>query len=96
LKKYYTMGGKERSIWQMIEEDPGWAANRIQAGEAAIEKLNLAIEKLKDLKSGGDIKDAIKDFLEFGNDMRRGGVHNGYYSDGGRPYEILKEYLTKL
>ena len=38
-KKYTTSEGIECNILQMVKMEPEWAANRIQAGEKAIEKL---------------------------------------------------------
>jgi len=38
-KVYYDSNGGQCSIWQMVRREPDWAANRIQVGEIAIEKL---------------------------------------------------------
>ena len=38
-KKYYTVEGIECNILQLVKMEPEWAANRIQAGERAIKKL---------------------------------------------------------
>jgi hypothetical protein len=43
-KVYNDSDGNERTIHQMVKHEPNWAANRIQEGEKAIEK----IEKIKD------------------------------------------------
>ena len=40
MKVYYDINGDRKSILQMVRADPEWAANRIQAGEDAIDKLN--------------------------------------------------------
>ena len=37
-KIYYDSGGNERTIHQMVRDEPFWAACRIQEGEAAIEE----------------------------------------------------------
>lgn len=38
---YYDMDGFERTILEMVHLYPEWAANRIQAGEDAIDKLTI-------------------------------------------------------
>ena len=38
-KIYNDSNGDDCSIIQMVEREPHWAANRIQEGEKAIEKL---------------------------------------------------------
>ena len=45
-------------------------------------------------KIPGTVKSAIELFLELGNDTKNR-THNGYYSNGGWPYEILKKYIKK-
>jgi len=46
-KVYYNEDGKVRNIYQMVEENPLWAANRIQAGEVALEGLDKIIVEVK-------------------------------------------------
>ena len=38
-KVYHDSDGNECSIWQMVKREPTWAADRIQAGEDAIERI---------------------------------------------------------
>ena len=38
-KVYHNGRGEERTIHQMVRDEPYWAAERIQAGETAIEAL---------------------------------------------------------
>lgn len=38
-KIYHDSKGNERTIWQMVREEPEWAAARVQEGEKAIERL---------------------------------------------------------
>ena len=38
-KIYKNVDGEDRSIFQMVREEPAWAANRIQEGEKALEEL---------------------------------------------------------
>lgn len=40
-KAYYNLEGKERTILQMVKDYPEWAANRIQEGEKAIERVKI-------------------------------------------------------
>lgn len=40
-----------------------------------------------------DVKDAIKAFMRFG-DKTLNVSHNGYYSDGGWPYNTLEKFLN--
>lgn len=40
----------------------------------------------------GNVESAIKQYLAFGDDTKNKS-HNGYYSEGGWPYEILKKYI---
>jgi hypothetical protein len=42
----------------------------------------------------GDVVSAIELFLKFG-DETKGEVHNGYYSKGGWPYNILTRFLER-
>lgn len=37
-KTYHDSEGNERTIWQMVREEPEWAAARVQEGEKAIER----------------------------------------------------------
>ena len=52
-KVYYDVDGNERTIHQMVELEPGWAANKIQVGEAAIaenaklKEENKALEEIR-------------------------------------------------
>jgi len=43
-KVYYDMDGNECNILKMVKMYPEWAANRIQAGEGAIDKLAENVE----------------------------------------------------
>ena len=36
---YYDVEGNERTIHQMVKEEPVWAANRVQEGGKAIERV---------------------------------------------------------
>jgi hypothetical protein len=38
-KRYKTAEGIECNILQLVKTEPGWAANRIQEGEKAVEEL---------------------------------------------------------
>jgi hypothetical protein len=38
-KIYKDVEGNECTIWQMLKREPEWAANRLQLGEKAIERL---------------------------------------------------------
>ena len=38
-KIYHDSKGNERTIGQMIKDEPYWAANRLQEGEGAIERV---------------------------------------------------------
>ena len=38
-KVYQDSAGNDCTIWQMIQSEPNWAANRLQEGEKAIELL---------------------------------------------------------
>ena len=57
-KKYYTVEGIECNILQLVKMEPEWAANRIQAGERAIKKLEkldggkVSVENLVSLRAG--------------------------------------------
>lgn len=44
-KTYYDSEGNERTIMEMIMREPEWAANRLQEGEKAIERLKGAEDK---------------------------------------------------
>ena len=60
-KIYEDSNGEQCSILQMVKREPHWAANRIQEGEKAIEKL-AELESLLAL---------------FCNDARIGLYHHG-------------------
>ena len=45
-KRYHDEDGNERNIFQMVNRCPEWAANRIQVGEAALEKWISVDERL--------------------------------------------------
>ena len=48
LDKEYTMAdGSKADILVMVDMEPEWAANRIQAGEKAIESNKMLIEVVK-------------------------------------------------
>ncbi len=52
-KTYYDSNANECSIWQLVRREPDWAANRVQEGEKAIEKvaeLKAEVERLKKAK----------------------------------------------
>ena len=49
-KTYYDVEGNERTLDQMVKHEPAWAANRIRAGEKAIERLNKEAKEITDLK----------------------------------------------
>lgn len=38
-KIYHDSEGNERTIWQMVKQEPEWAAARVQEGEKAIERV---------------------------------------------------------
>ena len=38
---YHDVEGNARTIHQMVKEEPVWAANRVQEGEKAIERVKL-------------------------------------------------------
>jgi len=38
FKVYQDSEGNNRTIWHMVKHEPEWAANRIQAGESALEQ----------------------------------------------------------
>lgn len=63
-KIYQDSEGNDCSIWQVVRREPDWAANRIQVGEKAIERvaeLEQAIELLLEASSQFLTKD--EDFL---------------------------------
>ena len=41
LDKKYFLNGNKCNILQLVKKEPEWAANRIQEGEKAIEKLKM-------------------------------------------------------
>jgi hypothetical protein len=49
-KIYHDIDGNERTIWQMIKEEPEWAAARVQEGEIAIENAR-AWEEIGEIKN---------------------------------------------
>ena len=52
-KIYHDSNGNKRSILQMLRDEPGWAANRLQEGEKAIASLSLANELIDSLYGSG-------------------------------------------
>ena len=56
---YKNSEGDERTIHQMVREEPQWAANRIQCGEEAIEKLGRIGEltKIGEFKTVGEARE---------------------------------------
>lgn len=48
-KIYYDSAGNERSIMQMVRSEPYWAANRVQEGEKAIERMAGMEETIRDI-----------------------------------------------
>jgi hypothetical protein len=55
------------------------------------------MEKYENLKGKipGPVISAIEQFLRFGDETYEES-HNGYYSTGGWPYEVLKEFVSKV
>lgn len=49
-KIYQDSQGNECSISQMVKREPEWAANRVQEGEKAIERMVLAKSLLEEAK----------------------------------------------
>lgn len=56
-KLYQDSDGNDCSIMQMVRREPEWAANRVQAGEAAIVKLDEVMEEIHRLRSLEDSYD---------------------------------------
>lgn len=54
-KVYKNTDGKDRTIWQMVREEPDWAANRIQAGEDAIAELAAAKDRLAEIENAAEL-----------------------------------------
>ena len=48
-KIYYDSEGNERTIWQMIQHEPLWAANRLQEGEKAVNRVTELENMLADV-----------------------------------------------
>jgi hypothetical protein len=70
-KVYKDVHGDDCTIWQMIKREPEWAANRLQAGEKALERVAL-LEKAICIYSRERVeidfendKEAIDDFLQW-------------------------------
>lgn len=57
-KLYWDSNGDECNILEMIKREPEWAANRLQAGEKAIENCieNMCIERPKDPTAAANAK----------------------------------------
>lgn len=53
-KIYHDSEGNERTIHQMIKDEPHWAANRLQEGETAISKLDSLSDYIKDIQWSGE------------------------------------------
>ena len=45
-------------------------------------------------KLPGTVKSAIEQFLRFGDETKEVS-HNGYYSGGGWPYDVLKKFIEE-
>jgi len=85
-KVYYDSEGYEKTIFQMVRDEPAWAVSRIQAGENAIEKL----KKLTDTQH---LKDEISsDIGQLISDLRGVGMMKSYID---RLLEIKKK-LTAI
>jgi len=39
-KIYFDAKGNQKTIWQMVRDEPEWTANRLQEGEKAISEIN--------------------------------------------------------
>lgn len=50
-KSYFDLDEKRRSILEMVNREPEWAANRIQEGEKAERKLAVVMRILKERKA---------------------------------------------
>ena len=88
-KKYYTVEGIECNILQLVKMEPEWAANRIQAGERAIKKL----EKLDGGKGGdrSDLKNLVS--LRAGlNELIKKYDHKIEQASDGMRYEKIYIY----
>ena len=48
-KPYWDINGDQCNILEMVKREPDWAANRIQAGEKAIEKLQRLLDDKNDI-----------------------------------------------
>lgn len=46
---YHDVDGNERTIHQMVKEEPVWAANRVQEGEKAIKRVEQLEAEVKRL-----------------------------------------------
>ena len=69
-KIYYDKHGNECPIWKMVKLEPDWAANRIQEGEKAIERVKV-LERAISIYSREQLdkefesdKEAVKSFIE--------------------------------
>lgn len=60
--------------------------------DGQVPKACTLCNMLQDSRIPGNVKDAIKQFLEFGRETT-GESHNGYYGPGGWPYETLKKHI---
>ncbi len=86
-KKYHDSGGTEKNIWELVKEEPEWAANRIQEGEKAIEKLKekpeSAWEMFRRLESKFDYK-ICREYIRCYNN-----VYQNRCAYNGSPVSIL-------
>ncbi len=61
-----------------------------------IQKQNAEIQKQNVITSNalpGNVRSAIKLFMQFGNDTKNT-AHNGYYAKGGWAYDTLSKFLS--
>lgn len=73
-KIYKDSEGVERTIHQMVKYEPGWAANRIQAGEDALNSLQQLKAKIAaiipDIVTSFALGDE-KQFIALTNELRQ-------------------------
>jgi len=50
-KIYQDSDGNDRTIHQMVKQEPEWAANRIQEGERAIERVKEYEKRIDEIYS---------------------------------------------
>ena len=75
-KVYHDSKGQPCSIIQIVKREPEWAANRIQEGEKAIEKVNCVYALLVDvLESWRKDNGLSKDDLTYKDLCQKIGEH---------------------